>query len=133
LETQLLLGIVLLLVGAGLGANISSGASLTVFYDSLDKTGPNGNKDHGRILRNRSLSHVLDYAQTLAGLFALLAAFVLYRLSILNDEMGWNGAVLAERIKTDQARTLNREGRYQELLDLAARSNNAGALLSSEG
>jgi hypothetical protein len=65
-------------------------------------------------------------AQTLAGLFALLAAFVLYRLSILNDETGWNGAVLAEGIKTDQARTLNGEGRYQELPDLAARSNNAG-------
>jgi hypothetical protein len=67
-----------------------------------------------------------NIAQTLAGLFALLAAFVLYRLSILNDEMGWNGAVLAEGIKTDEVRTLNGEGRYQELLDLAARSNNAG-------
>jgi hypothetical protein len=65
-------------------------------------------------------------AQTLAGLFALLAAFVLYRLSILNDEMSFNGGVLADGIKTDEARTLNGEGRYQELLDMAARSNNAG-------
>lgn len=71
-------------------------------------------------------------AQTLAGLFALLAAFVLYRLSILNDEMGWNGAVLADEIKSDEARTLNGEGRYQELLDMAARSTTLGGLLSSE-
>src|SRR5947208_731973 len=64
-------------------------------------------------------------AQTLAGAIALLAAFVLYRLNGLNEEMGWNGGVLAEGINSDEARTLNGEGRYQELLDLAG-SNNAG-------
>lgn len=65
-------------------------------------------------------------AQTLAGGIALLAAFVLYRLNILNEEMRWNGGVLAGGINTGEARTLNGEARYHELLDLAARSNNAG-------
>ena len=65
-------------------------------------------------------------SQTLAGAIALLSAFVLYRLSTLNEEMGFNGGVLAEAINTDEARTLNGEGRYQELLALARRSNNAG-------
>lgn len=65
-------------------------------------------------------------SQTLAGAIALLSAFVLYRFSALNEEMGFNGGVLADAINTDQARTLNGEGCYQGLLDLAGESNNAG-------
>lgn len=45
---------------------------------------------------------------------------------MLNEEMSWNGAVLAKAINTDEARTLNGEARYEELLDLARRSGNAG-------
>ena len=40
--------------------------------------------------------------------------------------MSFNGGLLAEGINTGEARTLNGEGRYQELLDMAARSNGAG-------
>src|SRR5579884_3723049 len=58
-------------------------------------------------------------SQTLSGAIALLAAFVLYRLTSLNEEMGWNGAVLANTLGTDEARRLNREGRYRTLLDRA--------------
>lgn len=62
-------------------------------------------------------------SQTLAGAIALLAAFVLYRLSLLNEEMGWNGGVIAGGLNTDEARRLNGEGRYSELLARATPNN----------
>jgi hypothetical protein len=40
----------------------------------------------------------------------------------LNEEMGFNGGIIANGIGTPEAHSINGEGRYQELLDLARRS-----------
>lgn len=65
-------------------------------------------------------------AQTLAGAMAVIAAFVLYRLSGLRNELGHNAGILAVELHSADARKLNGQGRYKELLRLAEQHAYAG-------